>query len=133
MQEATNEVCGAPAPAAGTGSVTAALAHGLSASDLARKTATQLTVQSQAEAKAAADGTRMFVHGPGGSMHERKGGGGGSGGKEISLRGLGLTELPQEVFDVGVTPPPFSPACLPDGTSILSGNTQPACSQHTSA
>lgn len=95
---------GAPAVDHGGASAGAAMSRGLSGSDLARRAATQLSVQCRAEAQAAEDGTRVFVHGPGGSMHEHKGGGTG-GGKEILLAGLGLKEIPEEVFAVGASLP----------------------------
>eukprot|EP00892_Ulva_mutabilis_P010412 jgi/Ulvmu1/7743/UM039_0051.1 len=102
LQESTGNAqapVGAPQPdRSGCGFAAAALSHDMSGSDLARRTAAQLSMQSKAEAHAAAEGTCVVTHGPGGTMHAHKGGGSG---KEISVGGLGLKELPQEVFDVG--------------------------------
>lgn len=105
MQEPTTdtrEAVGAPQAAAGSATAAAALANGMSGTELARRTAAQLSLQSRAEAQAAEEGARVFVHGPGGTMHEHKGGGTG-GGKSISVAGLGLKELPAEVFEVGAS------------------------------
>lgn len=105
MQEPTADTRGAvgqPQAAPGCASAAAAMSSGVSGTDLARRTAAQLSLQSRAEAQAAEDGNCVFVHGPGGTMHEHKGAGAG-GGKAIAVAGLGLKELPAEVFEVGAS------------------------------
>lgn len=80
-------------------SAAAVLSRDDSASTLASKAARQLMLDKSAKQQAAEDGVVMHVHGAGGvqaSTHKSQGS------QSLNVSNLGLSELPQDVFDAGM-------------------------------